>query len=152
MPYSVPLNEQLLTNKSCTPRTSPTNCVAIWLPIDKPWPLPKKQLEIVTSAAAPPLPPISILSSPTLIEQLRIKTLVEAKSIPSVLWESNGVFSVIPWIVRFILLPFTMMWNVGGFCNVTPWISTFEQPLKLMKFGRVEANGNHQFVPCPSMV
>src|ERR1039458_8247860 len=151
MPYSVPLNVQLLTSRSCTPRTSPTIWVWMRLPIDTPWPVPKVQLDTVMFAAAAALPPISMLSSPSLIEQFRMSTLVEARSIPSVLGESKGVLIVTSWIVRFWLLPFSIRWNVGGFCSVTFWISVFLQPLKLMKFGRDEALGNHQFVPCPSM-
>src|ERR1017187_2610377 len=90
-PYSVPVHEQLLTIKLFTPPW-------VKLPIDTPCPVPNVQLETVMSVAGE-LPPISRSSSPVLIEQFRIRTLVEVISAPSVLCESNGVLIVMPWIV-----------------------------------------------------
>src|SRR5579859_5395167 len=144
MPLVVLLNVQLLTSRSCTPPD-------VMLPIDTPCPAPNVQFETVMSAARA-LPPISILSSPSLMKELRISTLVEAMSIPSVLGESHGVLMVIPWMVIPALLPFNMRWNVGGFCRVTFWTRMRVDPLKPMKFGLDDARGNHQLVPWPSMV
>src|SRR5579859_8136193 len=87
MPYSVPTQKQLLTTRLLTPPSQG------W-PIDKPCPLPNVQLEIVILLPNAELLPIWMLSSPSLMEQLRISTLVEAKSIPSVLCVPSGVLIV----------------------------------------------------------
>src|SRR6266436_2643002 len=115
MPYSVPLHVQLLTRRLFTPP-----CVG--LPIDKPCPVPKVQLEIVISFAAALLLPIWILSSPSLIEQFWMRTFVEARSIPSVFGDGDCVAIFMFWIVIWPLALCTMIWKVGGFCSVTPWI------------------------------
>src|SRR5689334_8709897 len=97
------------------------------------------------------LPPISILSSPSLMYELITKILVEAKSMPSVLGELPGVLMVRFVTVIFALLPLSIRWNVGGFCKVRSRKRILVVLLKLIKFGRDEASGLHQPAPLPSI-
>ena len=99
IPYSVPFHVQLLTTRLVT-------MPEMVLPSDRPCPLPKVQLETVIFAASAE-PPISRLSSPSLMEQLRIRTFVDDRSIPSVLCVVPGVLFVMFWTVKFPSLFFT---------------------------------------------
>src|SRR5436309_8625038 len=97
-----------------------------------------------------------MLSSPTLIVQFWINTLVDPISIASVLGELPGEFQVTPSIVTFTLPPFNRMLKTGELMSVTPWTNMFEELLwKLMIFGRSDSSSVgdcHQLVePVPAL-
>src|SRR5215472_15597121 len=126
MPFSEPFQPQLITSKLLTPAD-------VKLPMDIPWPVPKRQLVTRMSCMNAVVPPIAIWSSPSLIKLLTISTFVPAKSMPSVFGDPSGVL-----IVRLVTRTFPLGCEpeevlifkcvLGGFWKVTLQTSTVLQP------------------------
>src|SRR5579871_1630639 len=146
-PYWVPLKVQLSTSTLLT-------LPLVMLPMESPWPLPKVQPVTVMPLQA--LEPPICTTSPSLMKQFLMLTLVPRRSMPSVLGEGQGAVMERPWARMLVPLPRNWIWNLGEFCTVMPVTVALEQPVSsIMAGGRLSVppllKAVHQACPCPSM-